>query len=115
MTPRANAAMFSVAWFTLLSWAPGALLLLLPNDWYWLIAKAVVGFVLLGVVLNFLPPRSTRHMGTAGVGFILNLALFSALLYFPLPTWLQVVGVLLIAHTMFVCFTIIRRHNDAGA
>jgi hypothetical protein len=112
MTARANAAMFSVTLFTFLSWAPAALLLLLPNDWYWLVAKAVVGFALLGVILNLLPPRSSPHMGAAGWGFIFNLALFSVLLYFSMPTWSQIVGVLLIGHTMFVCFTIIRKHHD---
>jgi len=108
-----SASLFSVLWFSLLTWAPAALLLLPPNDWYWLVAKVVAGFVLLGVVANLLPPRATPNIGTAGFGFLLNLGLFSALIYFSLPTWMQVVGVLLIAHTMFVCSVIIRRHNEA--
>lgn len=112
MTPLRQAALLSVGWITIMSWAPAALLILLPNNWYWLIAKLVVGFALLGVVLNLLPPRSLGVMGDAGWGFIINLIAFSSLLCFPMPRWAKFILLLLIASIWHVCAVIIEKHNS---
>ena len=111
MSPSNQSVWSTVFLYTLLSWVPTALIALLPNDWYWLVAKGIIGLILLGIVINFWPPMSTPKMGTAGPGFVLNMGFF-AILLFSVPFWLKVIVALLILHTWYVCFRIIRTHIE---
>lgn len=98
----------TVFWYTLISWVPTALIVLLPNDWYWLIAKGIIGLIIVCIVVALWLPRSTNNIGTAGPGFVLSMGYF-AILLFSVPFWLKGVMALLILSTLYTCFKIIRK------
>jgi hypothetical protein len=91
---------------------PVAVIVLLPDEWYWHILRALAGFAILGFLMNDLTWRSMPGIGNAGPGLALSMVLFGALL-FDLPVWLKVVVGLLLAHTVYVSDTIIRKHLAA--
>lgn len=69
-------ALSSFFYFSILTLLPAALAVLLPNIWWGVVLKVVLGFWLLGCVMNLLSGASVFH-GT-GPGFIINIPLFMA-------------------------------------
>lgn len=104
---------FELVWMlAVFQLTPVALVVLLPDAWYWHIVRALAGFVILGFLINDLTWRSMAGIGNAGPGLALSMVLFGALL-FDLPIWLKVVIGLLLVHTLYVSDTIIRKHLAA--
>ena len=97
------------AYYTALTWIPTAVIILPPNNWYWLIAKTLAGLILLGTVLNFLrDPVLVGYIGSASWGFVINAALFGAMLFWP-TFWIQVLLALLIVSGLLTCRNIIEK------
>ena len=90
---------------------PVAVVVLLPNAWYWHVVRAIAGLVILGFLVNDLSGRSVPQIGNAGPGLALSMVLFGALL-FDLPLWLKVLIGVLLMHTLYVSDTIIRKHLE---
>lgn len=104
---------FEVTWaLAAFQLVPVAVIVLLPDAWYWHIVRVLAGFVILGFLINDLTWRSTAGIGNAGPGLALSMVLFGALL-FDMPIWLKVIIALLLVHTLYVSDTIIRKHLAA--
>jgi hypothetical protein len=73
-----------VFYYTLLSWMPVAVIVLLSNTWYWIILKLIAGLIFYAVYHSLTDSAMIHEMigfGT-GMGFIINAILFGLLLYF---------------------------------
>ena len=102
-------ALWLTVYYTAFTWIPTVVLVLLPNDWYYLILKALAGFWLLGGITNFIRHQSLIMMiGSSGAGFVLNTVWFGALLFWP-PYWARAILGFLIVTTLFTCYNIIRK------
>ncbi len=102
-------ALWLTVYYTAFTWIPTAVLVLLPNDWYYLILKALAGFWLLGGITNFIRHQPLITMiGSSGAGFVLNTVWFGTLLFWP-PYWARAILGFLIVTTLFTCYNIIRK------
>lgn len=96
-------------YYTVITWIPTAIIILLPNEWYYIVLKALAGFWLLGAIMNFI-----RHeplimtIGSSGVGFIINAVWFGVLLFWP-PYWVQAILGFLIVTTLHTNYNILRK------
>ncbi len=109
MSGNNNGAFWLTLYYTAFTWIPTSILILLPNDWYYLILKVFAGFWLLGGVTNFIRNQPLIMMiGSSGAGFILNTVLFGILLFWPMY-WVRAILGFLIVTTLFTCYNIIRK------
>lgn len=102
-------ALWLTVYYTAFTWIPTAAIVLLPNDWYYLILKVLAGLWLLGGITNFIRHQSLIMLiGSAGAGFVLNTVWFGILLFWP-PDWVRAILVFLIISTLITCYNIIRK------
>jgi len=97
--------------YTLTLFIPVGLILLLSNEWYFLILKIISGLFIIGFFRYLLSYPASVQIGPAGPGFIVNSFLFGVWLVTPWD-WMRIIVGILICSIFFTSYKMIKNVRD---